>query len=100
MAKKNAEPEMEQEVLHPDFKPVKNERVHKAAKHYYDLMLERKAAGDDENDAHDSLLNVMLEEGLEHYEYKGVFVDVNIKKACKVKIEGAGKASAEPATTE
>lgn len=86
--KKLDEPEMEQGVIHDDFKPVKNKRVHAAAKRYYALMLDRKAAGEDEKAAHDTLLNCMMEEGLEHYEYQGLTVDLDTKKKCAVKMAG------------
>jgi len=93
MARKAAtEPEMEQGYIDPDFKPVKNARVHKAAKRYYCLMLERKAAGDEEKAAHDTLLNTMMEEGLETYEYQDLKVAVDTSKKCKVKIQGEGSA--------
>lgn len=83
---KTDEPEFEQEVLDPDFKTVKNARVHKAAKRYYDAIRKRKAVGEDEVAAHDTLLNTMMEEGLEHYEYQGLEVHVNTAKKCKVKM--------------
>jgi hypothetical protein len=90
--KRTEEPEMEQEVLHPDFKPVKNQRVHKAAKRYYSEMLARKSAGEEEKAAHDTLLNIMLEEGLDFYEYQDLKVAVDTSKKCKVKLQGEGSA--------
>lgn len=95
MARKTAEPEMEQEVLHPDFKPVKNARVNKAAKRYYGLILERKTAGDEEKAAHDTLLNAMMEEGLEFYEYQDLKVAIDTKKKCSVKVQGEGNGEDE-----
>lgn len=75
-----------QEYL-PEMAPVKNDRVHKAALRYHKLILERKAAGEEENDAHTTLLATMLEEGLESYEYSSLSVHVDAHKKCKVKVE-------------
>jgi len=90
--KKSDEPEVEQGYIDPDFKPVKNARVHKAAKRYYSLMLERKAAGEEEKASHDTLLNIMMEEGLDFYEYQDLKVAVDTSKKCKVKLQGEGSA--------
>lgn len=89
--KKSDEPEVEQGVLDPEFAPVKNARVHKAAKFYYDAICERLPFTQAEKEAHESLLNVMLEEGVEHYVYKGVEAHVNTSKKVKVKVENAAK---------
>jgi hypothetical protein len=87
--KKPTEPELEQGVLDQDFAEKKNPRVHKAGKAYYDQMIERKTAGEEAAAAHDTLLNAMMEEGIEHYVYKDFEVHVNTKKKCKVKVKGA-----------
>lgn len=85
--KKPEEPEMEQGVLDPEFKPVENARVHKAAKRYYDAIKERMALTEEEKEAHDTLLNTMMEEGIEHYVYQGLEAHVNTSKKCKVKVQ-------------
>lgn len=93
---KTEEPEMEQEYLDPAFKPVKNARVHKAAKRYYDAIKERMVLTEEEHEAHDTLLNTMMEEGIEHYVYQGLEAHVNTSKKCKVKLKG-GKVEASEA---
>lgn len=85
---------MEQGVLDPEFAPVKNARVHKAAKFYYDAIQERLPFTKAEKEAHDSLLNTMMEEDVEHYVYKGVEAHVNTSKKVKVKFEGGEKPEA------
>lgn len=62
---------------------------------YRKLMLERKALGDDESDAHETLLATMAEEGLEHYEYKGLMADIDSKKKAKVRMKGDSEAKEE-----
>ncbi len=91
--KQTEEPEVEQGYIDPEFAPVKNARVHKAAKFYYDAICERPPFTQAEKEAHESLLNVMLEEGVEHYVYKGVEAHVNTSKKVKVKVESATKES-------
>lgn len=82
------EPELEQGTIHPDFETAKNPKVEKLARRYCKLMLERKAAGEDETNAHNELLDEMIAEGLTHYEFKGLVVHVNEKKKVKVKMKG------------
>ncbi len=74
------EPEMEQGVLDPEFAPVK-----------YDAICDRLPYTQAEKEAHDSLLNVMMEEGVEHYVYKGVEAHCNISRKVKVKVESGAK---------
>jgi len=93
--KKTAEPEMEQGFIDPEFAPVKNARVHKAAKFYYDAIQDRLPFTQAEKEAHASLLNVMMEEGVEHYVYKGVEAHVNTSKKVKVKVEAASTDKAD-----
>lgn len=92
MARKKAavteEPELEQGTIHLDFETPKNPKIEKAAKRYRKLMLERKAALEEEVQAHGELLEVMIAEGLTHYEFHGLVVHVGEKKKCSVKQKG------------
>jgi hypothetical protein len=98
--KRTEEPEVEQGYIDPEFAPKKNARIHKAAKRYYGLMLERKAAGDEEKASHDTLLNIMLEEGVDSYEYQDLKVAVDTSKKCKVKLQGEGSAESNGESEE
>jgi hypothetical protein len=75
----------------PGTAPEKNVRVHKAAVTYYDLMLVRKAAGEEEVAAKETLLTVMAEENVESYEFNGLHVRIDLKKTPKVKIDAKEK---------
>jgi hypothetical protein len=84
------EPELEQGTIHPDFETPKNPKIEKFARRYRKLMLARKAAGEEEVVAHAELLDVMIAEGIDHYEYQKLVAHVNAgKKKVKVKIKGA-----------
>jgi hypothetical protein len=83
------EPELEQGTIHPDFEIPRNPKIEKLANRYRKLMLERKAAGEEECEAHDELLKAMIAEGLDHYEFKNLTVHVNETQKCKVKNKGA-----------
>lgn len=87
------EPDLEQGTIHPDFETAKNPKIEKAARRYRKLMLERKAAGEEEVEAHGELLETMIAEGVEHYEFHGLVVHVNKKSKCKVKMKGDEDAS-------
>lgn len=90
LAAHEEEPEVEQGVLDPEFETAKNPKIEKFAKRYRKLMLARKAAGEEETVAHQELLDVMIGEGIDHYEYQKLVVHVNAgKKKVKVKIKGA-----------
>ena len=67
---------------------VKNDRVHRAAKQYAKFRDARIAANETEKDAHEKLLEVMQEEGLDSYSYADVDVTLNTNKKCKVTIGG------------
>lgn len=64
----------------------KNPRVHTAAKQYAKRHDERMAATQTETDAHDKLMEIMEEEGLDVYSYGDVDVSINSSKKCKVHI--------------
>ncbi len=92
MAKKkvSAAAATEEGQLHiPGMEPVKNARVHPKAVRYAKVRDARIAANAEEAAAHDSLRETMLAEGLEHYEYKGLRVDIDRKSKCKVSTESA-----------
>lgn len=82
------EPELEQGTIHPDFETEKNPKIEKAARRYRKLMLERKAAGEKEVEAHGELLETMIAEGVEDYCFHGLEVHVNKKSKVKVKMAG------------
>lgn len=67
---------------------VKNDRVHRAAKQYAKLRDERIAANEAEHDAHEKLMEVMTEEGLDSYSYGDVDVTVTSKRKAKVVVGG------------
>jgi hypothetical protein len=89
MAKRTVSDQVQNHI--PGTEPVKNPKVHKNAVRYFDLMQARKAAGVDEKDAKVSLTELMIEEGIEEYEYGGLKVAVDTKRNVKVTIEGKGE---------
>jgi hypothetical protein len=80
----------EQEYL-PGTEPLKNNRVHPAAKRYAKERDDRIAANKAEKEAHDNLLAIMLEEGLETYEYGDISVSIDAKRKCVVRVGGADR---------
>ena len=74
---------------------VKNDRVHRAAKQYAKLRDERIAANQSEHDAHEKLMEVMQEEGLDSYSYGDVDVTVTNKKKAKVVVGGKDGSKAQ-----
>ncbi len=80
-------PNAAQEYI-PGTEPEKNTRVHNAAKRYAKVRDERITANKVEKDAHETLLGTMLEEGLEHYEFKDVCVNIDVGRKCKVVLGG------------
>lgn len=82
------EVEVEQGSIHPDFETEKNPKIEKQARRYRKLMLARKSAGEEETAAHEELLETMVAEGVDHYEFRGLVVHVNNNKKCKVKMKG------------
>lgn len=77
--------EDQQNLPHTD---VKNNRVHAAARQYAKLHDARIAANQSETEAHEKLMEVMTEEGLDCYSYADVDVTINTNKKCKVTIGG------------
>lgn len=69
--------------------PVKNERVHRAAKRYVEERDARIAANKEEKAAHDSLLAIMREEGLESYEYGNLSLHIDGTFKVKAKLSKA-----------
>lgn len=72
----------------PGTGPKKNPKVHKAAVRYFDRMQERKAVGVTEKAAKTTLTELMIEEGLDSYEYGGLAVHIDTKRNVKVTLEG------------
>lgn len=68
--------ELKQQFI-PGLEPEKNERVHNAACSLALAERERKAWTSTSKEAHEFLLRVMEEEGLDAYEYGDVFVRIN-----------------------
>lgn len=93
-----SETEPEQQYI-PGTEPKKNNRVHTAAKRYAARRDERMAANEEEKAAHQTLLETMIEEGLDSYEYGDVEVHIDATKKVKVKIasqsNGDGEADEE-----
>lgn len=78
----------------------KNERVHRAAKQYAKLRDARIAANETEKDAHDKLMEVMGEEGLDSYSYGDVDVTVTNKRKAKVVVGGKDGGNGQDDDTE
>lgn len=77
----------------PESDDVKNPRVHSAAVRYRERMLERKAAGEEEKEAHDNLVRIMHEEGIDSYRYGDI--EVHIDKTEKAKVKKTTQAESE-----
>ena len=75
--------------------PEKNEVVHRAARRYVKERDARIAANKAEKEAHDHLLEKMLEQGLDSYEYGDLHVFVDNKRKCKVTTESGASANGE-----
>ena len=69
--------------------PEKNLKVHKLAKKFYDITREAKACKKALDEARDTLLWTMAQEGLSAYHYGDILVDVNDKKSVKAKFTAA-----------
>ncbi len=69
----------------PGLETPRNDRVHRAAKAYYKAMQLRKAELENEVAAHATLLRIMLEEGVEIYNYNGIEARIDVTKKVKVK---------------
>lgn len=67
----------------PGMAPAKNDRVHPKAVLYVKERDRRIAAGKDEKAAHTDLLEAMLTEGIESYEYGGLTVTVQANRKVK-----------------
>ena len=78
-----------------DLGPVRHPVIHPKAIEYVRLRNARMAAGREEKEAHTDLLNTMLEEGVQVYQYGGV--TVNVQNNPKVKATVAGT---DPETEE
>ena len=78
----------------PGTEPKKIPSVHKAAMRYADKRDERIAANSEEAAAHNTLLEKMMEEGIDSYEYGTLKVSIDNKRKVKVKIESATGPSA------
>lgn len=72
----------------PGTETPKNEKVHKAAIRYADRRDERIAANVEEKAAHTSLLEIMDQQGVTSYTYRGIEVHIDATRKAKVKIEG------------
>lgn len=72
----------------PGMETPKNQKVHNAAVRYADRRDERIAASVEEKDSHKSLLEIMDQEGVTSYKYRGIEVHIDALRKAKVKIEG------------
>lgn len=70
----------------PDMAPVKNEKIHRAARRYRSLMLARKEAMAEEVKAAENLMRIMKEEGMSHYEYGDLVANIDAKEKVSVKV--------------
>ncbi len=65
----------------------KNPRIHNAAIQYAEYRDARMEQGREEKKAEQNLIEVMIEEGVEHYEHGNVRADLNRDSVVKVKIK-------------
>ena len=89
MAKKKVKGDDGDHPQLPGTEDERDESLIRAAKRYRQRMLERKAAGDEEESAHESLLRMMHERGITSYRYKDLQVDLDTKEKVKVKVRSA-----------
>ena len=82
-------PKIHEEEPDPGFldgmAPEKNAKVHGLAKKLYAQARTMKTAKKEHDETRDRLLYVMGEEGLKHYQYGDIVVDVNDKASVKIK---------------
>lgn len=93
MAKQKTD-DAEQKEL-PGMETEKNERVHKAAKAYWNAIQSRKAELEIEVAAKATCIRIMQEEGMETYKYKDVTVNLTNEVGIKVKVTPPGDAEEE-----
>ena len=82
MGRKTDQPEI------PGTETPKNQKVHNACVRYADRRDERMTASVEEKSAHNTLLEIMDQEGITSYKYKDVEVHIDSSRKAKVKIEG------------
>ncbi len=88
---KDRKPSPDDEQLEiPGLETPKNERVHKAAKSYWNAMQSRKAELELEVAAKATLIRIMQEEGLDTYKFKDVSVTLTEEVGVKVKVQPPG----------
>jgi len=73
----------------PGTESERNAEIEKKAKSYLMKMRSRKAAGELESEAKDSLIIAMAEAGETHYRHGNIVVDVGEKRTLKVKDENS-----------
>lgn len=88
-------PRSEQGYL-PGTEPVRNKKVHPRAKDYQEKRDAKIAANKEEKEAHDNLLDAMVSEDLEVYEYGNLRVTVNNKQKCSVQDTSRREVDGEP----
>lgn len=72
----------------PGAEPMeKNPKIHNLARRVKAASKEWSAAAEEHKGLKQSLIEAMIEEGLEHYEYGDVTVDIDTKRKLKVKVE-------------
>ena len=100
MAKRRTRSENEPEQAYlPGAEPgPKNAKIHAAAKRYAARRDERMAANEEEKSAHQTLLEKMIEEGVESYKYGDVECHIDASKKVKVKI--AAQSNGKPEETD
>lgn len=73
----------------PGTETPRNPKLEKLAKVYRARMLERKAANDEENAAHETLMLAMADAGLTHYQHGDLEINIDEKRKVKVKTKSA-----------
>jgi hypothetical protein len=90
MAKKK-QPDDEEGPALPGMEDERDDALIRAAKKYRKFMLDRKAAGELESDAHGQLIELMHDRGITAYSYRGVKLVLNVNEKCKVSTPDDGE---------
>jgi hypothetical protein len=69
----------------PGTEPPSIPKIDKAAEAYVEVRDERMSLTEKETDAHDNLLSLLREHGLETYEFDGMTVRIDTKQKVKVR---------------
>lgn len=89
--------EREDQPAIPGAEDVKNPKIHRLAQRYARARDERMEYTENEKTAHNSLLDAMIEAGMESYKYGSLSVFVDSTKKCKVSQKSSEKTAKDEA---